>query len=210
EAAAEDPERHRQRARLLLVRGGVLEVQHVAERCRREIGQQLLLLIGQLVDAVGQQRDGDRPTRGPARRIDGDVDGVGELLALAAGADLSATASRRNRSSRSICTSAGISDSSLACPKQSPKPGSCRCWAWNARTIIMRSQSVMGTRIERPPPSRNLRNACAVWFFLLGGKSLARSMKQCLPIIAGRSRSSWRLKPPPWVGRLHRNTRASA
>ena len=51
----------------------------------------------------------------------------------------------------------------------------------------MRSQSVIGTRIERPPPSRNLRKACAVWFFLLGGKSLARSMKQFLPIMAGSS-----------------------
>ena len=84
EAAAEDAQRHRQRARLLLVRGRVLEVQHVAERRRREVGQQLLLLVGQLVDAVGQQRDRDRPARGAARRVDGDVDGVGELLALAA------------------------------------------------------------------------------------------------------------------------------
>ena len=74
----------------------------------------------------------------------------------------------------------------------------------------MRSQSVIGTSSERPPLSRNLRKACAVWFFLLGGKSLARSMKQFLPIMAGSTRSSWRLKPPPWVGRLHRKMRASA
>ena len=102
-----------------------------------------------------------------------------------------------------------MSESSLACSNQSAKPGSWRCWAWNSRTIIMRSQSVIGTRIERPPPSRNLRKAWAVWFFLFGGKSLARSMKQFLPIIAGSSRSSWRLKPPPCVGRLQRKMRAS-
>ena len=76
EASAQDAQRHRQRARLLLVRGGVLEVQHVAERCRGEVGEQLLLLIGQLVDAVGQERDRDRPARGAARRVDGNVDGV--------------------------------------------------------------------------------------------------------------------------------------
>ena len=74
-----------------------------------------------------------------------------------------------------------MSDSSLARLNQSAKPGSCRCWAWNSRTIIMRSQSGIGARIERPPPSRNLRKAWAVWFFLLGGNSLARSMKQLLP-----------------------------
>ena len=84
EAPAEDAQRHRQRARLLLVRGRVLQVQHVAERRRRQVGEQLLLVLGQLVDAVGQQRDRDRPARGAARRVDGDVDGVGELLALAA------------------------------------------------------------------------------------------------------------------------------
>ena len=45
EAAAQDAQRHRERARLLLVRGRVLEVQHVAERGGREVGQQLLLLL---------------------------------------------------------------------------------------------------------------------------------------------------------------------
>ena len=83
-ARAEDAQRDRQRARLLLMRRRVLQVQHVAERGRRQIGQQLLLVLGQLVDAVRQQRDRDRPARGAARRIDGDVDRVGELLALAA------------------------------------------------------------------------------------------------------------------------------
>ena len=84
EAAAQDAQRHRQGAGLLLVRGRILEMQHVAERRRGKVGQQLLLLLGQLVDAVGQQRDRDRPPRGAAGRVDGDVDGVGELLALAA------------------------------------------------------------------------------------------------------------------------------
>ena len=83
-ARAEDAQRDRQRAGLLLVRRRVLQVQHLAERRRRQVGQQLLLVLGQLVDAVGQQRDRDRPARGAARREDGDVDGVGELLALAA------------------------------------------------------------------------------------------------------------------------------
>ena len=91
---------------------------------------------------------------------------------------------RPSRSSRSSCTSDGISDSSLARWNQSAKPGSWRCWAWNSRTIIMRSQSGIGTSSERPPFSRNLRKACAVWFFLLGGKSLARSMKQLLSLMA--------------------------
>ena len=107
---------------------------------------------------------------------------------------------RPNRSSRSSCTSARISDSSLARWNQSAKPGSLRCWAWNSRTVIMRSQSGIGTSTERPPASRNLRKACAVWFFLLGGKSLARSMKQLLSFMAGSTRSSWRLRPPPCVG----------
>ena len=97
EASAEDAQRHRQRARLLLVRGRVLEVQHVAERCRRQVGEQLLLLLGQLVDAVGQQRDRDRPARGAARRVDGDVDGVGQLLALAAPLAQLALAGRARR-----------------------------------------------------------------------------------------------------------------
>ena len=57
--------------------------------------------------------------------------------------------------------------------------------------------------------SRNLRNACAVWFFLLGGKSLARSMKQFLSSMALSTRSIWRFKPPPCVGRLHRKMRDS-
>ena len=83
-ARAEDAQRDRQRARLLLMRRRVLQVQHVAERGRGKVGQQLLLVVGQLVDAVGQQRDRDRAARGAARREDGDVDGVGELLALAA------------------------------------------------------------------------------------------------------------------------------
>ena len=77
------------------------------------------------------------------------------------------------------------------CSNQSAKPGSWRWWAWNSRTIIMRSHSGIGTRIERPPPSRNLRKACAVWFLLLGGKSLARSMKQLLGahVAAARGRA---------------------
>ena len=77
-------QRDRQRAGLLLVRRRVLQMQHVAERRRRQVGEQLLLVLGQFVDAVRQQRDRDRPARGAARRVDGDVDGVGELLALAA------------------------------------------------------------------------------------------------------------------------------
>ena len=137
-------------------------------------------------------------------------------LASALGAALSAASAlplvtlRPNRSSRSSCTSARISDSSLARWNQSAKPGSLRCWAWNSRTVIMRSQSGIGTSTERPPASRNLRKACAVWFFLLGGKSLARSMKQVLSFMAGSTRSSWRLRPPPCVGRLHRKMRLSA
>ena len=56
-ARAEDAERDRQRAGLFLVRRRVFEVQHLAERRGGEIGQELLLMLGQLVDAVGQQRD---------------------------------------------------------------------------------------------------------------------------------------------------------
>ncbi len=84
EAAAEDAQRHRQRARLLLVGCRVLQVQHVAERRRGEVGEQLLLLLGQLVDAVRQQGDRDRPARRAPRGVDRHVDGVGELLALPA------------------------------------------------------------------------------------------------------------------------------
>ena len=57
--------------------------------------------------------------------------------------------------------------------------------------------------------SRNLRNACAVWFFRFGGKSDARSMKHCFAPIAASTLSSCRFRPPPCVGRLHRKTRAS-
>jgi hypothetical protein len=67
-----------------------------------------------------------------------------------------------------------------------------------------------GTRIERPAALAELAEGLRRLVLLVGRKSLARSMKQFLPIIAGRRRSSWRLKPPPWVGRLHRKTRASA
>ena len=62
-ARAEDAQRHRQRAGLLLVRRRVLQMQHLAERGGRQVGQQLLLVLGQLVDAVGQQRDRDRAAR---------------------------------------------------------------------------------------------------------------------------------------------------
>ncbi len=92
---------------------------------------------------------------------------------------------RPSRSRRSSWISEGRSASSLARWNQPAKPGSWRCWAWNSRAMIMRSQSGIGTSRERPPFSRNLRKACAVWFFLLGGKSLARSMKQLLsPLIS--------------------------
>ena len=116
---------------------------------------------------------------------------------------------RRTGRAAAAAPAPGSSDSSLARWNQSAKPGSWRCCAWNSRTIIMRSHSGIGTSSERPPLSRNLRKACAVWFFLLGGKSLARSMKQFLPSMAGSTRSSWRLRPPPCVGRLHRKMRAS-
>ncbi len=77
-------QRDRERARLLLVRGRVLQMQHVAEGGCRQVGQQLLLVLGQLVDAVRQKRDRDRAARRAAGRVDRNVDGVGELFALAA------------------------------------------------------------------------------------------------------------------------------
>jgi hypothetical protein len=43
-----------------------------------------LLLLWELVDAVGEQRDRDRPARRPPGRVDGHVDGVRQPLALAA------------------------------------------------------------------------------------------------------------------------------
>ena len=83
-ARAEDAQGDRQRAGLLLMRRRVLQMQHLAERGGGKVGQQLLLVLGQLVDAVGQQRDGDRAARGASRREHGDVDRIGQLLALAA------------------------------------------------------------------------------------------------------------------------------
>ena len=62
-------------------------MQHVAKSCRRQIGEQLLLVLGQFVDAVGQECDRDRPARGAAWRIDGDVDGICQSLALYAPLD---------------------------------------------------------------------------------------------------------------------------
>ena len=50
----------------------------------RQVGQKLLFVIRQLVDAVRKKRDRDRAARGASRRIDRDVDGVGEAFALAA------------------------------------------------------------------------------------------------------------------------------
>ena len=84
EARAENAQRHRERAGLLLVRRRVLQMQHVAERRRREIGEELLLMLGKLVDAGRQQRDRDRTARRAARRVDGNVDGIAEPLAQAA------------------------------------------------------------------------------------------------------------------------------
>ena len=57
--------------------------------------------------------------------------------------------------------------------------------------------------------SRNLRNACAVWFFLFGGKSRRAQHEAGLAAHRGQHRSSWRLRPPPCVGRLQRKTRPS-
>ena len=83
-ARAQDFQGDRERARLLLVGGRVLDVEHVAHGGGREVGQQLLLVLGQLVHAIGQQRNGDRPAGRAPGRIDGDVDLVGKLLAVSA------------------------------------------------------------------------------------------------------------------------------
>ncbi len=64
---AQDAQGHGQNARLLLMRRRVLQVQHFAECRRRQIGEQLLFVIGQFADAVGQQRDRDRPARSRGR-----------------------------------------------------------------------------------------------------------------------------------------------
>ncbi len=131
------------------------------------------------------------------------------LAAASASAAADFGSARPSRSRRRSWMMAGRLDSSLALPSQPAKPGSWRWWVWNSRTIIMRSHSGIGTRIWRPPASRNLRNACAVWFLRLGGKSDARSMKHCLAPMLGSTRSNWRLRPPPCVGLLQMKTRPS-
>ena len=133
---------------------------------------------------------------------------VDALPSASAAADFGSAVARGGRGASSWMM-AGRLDSSLALANQPAKPGSWRWCVWNSRTIIMRSHSGIGTRTWRPPPSRNLRNACAVWFLRLGGKSDARSMKHCLAPMAGSTLSSWRFKPPPCVGRLQMKTRPS-
>ena len=169
---AEDAERHRQRAGLLLVRRRVLQVQHVAERRRREVGEQLLLVLGQLVDAVGQQRDRDRPARGAARRVDGDVDGVGELLALAAPLACTRCRSRARRRGWRSCRD-------RPCGRSAP-PG-CPC----SSSCSMR-QSASVVLPEPEPPSTA---PCRFRTFMLSvigfaAPPISRPARMLVPLVA--------------------------
>ena len=121
-----------------------------------------------------------------SRRCDGCVAvAVGVGAAVGCRPALPLGALRPSRSRRSSCTSARISDSSLARWNQSAKPGSLRCWAWNSRTIIMRSQSGIGTSTRAAAVLAELAEGLR-GLVLLVGREIARAQHEAALAPHGR------------------------
>ena len=151
--------------------------------CRAQPVQSRGAPAGTGAAAVGAARRGD-----PGCRRRAPVLPAGPTAgSSAAGLGLGDTLGERRigRSGRAAVVATIESNPTSAWPvaNDAPKPGSCGS-AWNSRTVIMRSHSGIGTMSARPPFSRNLRNGWAVWFLVLVGISLARSMKQSCGFIA--------------------------